>query len=309
MNIRKEYAIIVNPNAGNQKGQKDWPQIRSILQKHSFDFIHRFTSLQGEAKDICQELIQKGYRKFIAIGGDGTMNEVINGIFAQHEVSGDEFTVGIIPVGTGNDWCRTFDIPNDYEGAIKIIKEGRAIDQDVGSISQDNTETRFFANVAGGGFDAYIAKKVNTVKEKGNGSSWIYLYILLTSLFKYKSTSIEFDIDGKLIKHQVLSFSVGIGKFNGGGMKQLPNAVPNDGLFDVTIIRKMSKLEAIKNIKKLYDGSLIYLDKVEMFEGKTIHIKASPKVDIEIDGESAGYSPATLKILPRSLLVYSGIPK
>ncbi len=303
---KNELAIIVNPNAGNKKGANIWPEIKRILRKEQLNYTFEFTKLQGGAKEVCQQFIKKGYRKIIAVGGDGTLNEMVNGIFDQTEIPTEEFTIGIIPVGTGNDWCRTFGVPVSAQGAITIIKNKNTSMQDIGRIRQKDKNDRYFANVAGGGFDAFVAKRVNLAKEKGNGSPWIYLYLLLSSLFKYKSTSINLNIDGVTFEDVLLSFSIGIGKYNGGGMKQLPNAVHNDGLFDITVIRRMNKIEIIKNIKKLFDGTHIYLDKIELFQGKRIEVSGIPNADIEIDGESSGFSPATFEIIPRSLNVYCG---
>ncbi|NLA50391.1 MAG: acylglycerol kinase family protein, partial [Bacteroidales bacterium] len=116
---QKEWFVIVNPNAGSGKGKKDWRRISDLLTGANIPFISRFTERRGQAIEYTDEAIQKGFRHFISVGGDGTLNEVVNGVFAQNKIPAGEITIGMIPVGTGNDWGRMFGIPTIYEGAVK----------------------------------------------------------------------------------------------------------------------------------------------------------------------------------------------
>jgi diacylglycerol kinase family enzyme len=165
------------------------------------------------------------------------------------------------------------------------------------------TQTRYFANMAGLGFDGLVAKKTNADKEKGSSNPFLYLVNLGSSLFSYDSTNVRINVDGREIKAKVFSMSVGIGQYNGGGMIQAPEALPNDGLLDLTIIKHMTKLSVIYNVRRLYDGSIRKVKQVEMLTGKSIRIESDLPIPLEVDGESLGSSPFQFNIIPKSLKV------
>lgn len=305
------WMAIVNPNAGIGRGKKDWEQIKGLLLEKKISFDTQFTTHKEHAISITTRFIKKGYRKFIVVGGDGTLNEVVNGIFFQKNVATVEFTIGMIPIGTGNDWCRTFKIPFDYEKAIKVIDKGTTFVQDVGKVnyfSSTTSKRRYFVNVAGIGYDAVVAAKTNKDKELGRGGPLTYLKNLFTSLLFFKHSETEITIDGQpeIRKNKTFSLSVGICKYNGGGMKQLPNAIPDDGLLDMTHIKKLGKFTVLKEVKNLYDGSFINHPKVETLTGRTFHIESNPAITLEADGESLGHSPFTFEIIPGSLRIVVG---
>ncbi|MEZ5198598.1 MAG: diacylglycerol kinase family lipid kinase [Bacteroidales bacterium] len=311
LNKVDNWMVIVNPNAGIGRGKKDWEQIKDLLLKKDVNFDTQFTTHKEHAIAITTRFIKKGYRKFIVVGGDGTLNEVVNGIFFQKNVATVEFTIGMIPIGTGNDWCRTFNIPFDYEKAIGIIDKAMTFVQDVGKVNYYSSTTakrRYFVNVAGIGYDAVVAAKTNKDKELGRGGPLTYLKNLFTSLLFFKHSETEITIDGQpeIRKSKTFSLSVGICKYNGGGMKQLPNAIPDDGLLDMTHIKKLGKFTVLKEVKNLYDGSFINHPKVETLTGHSFHIESNPAITLEADGESLGHSPFTFEIIPGSLTVIMG---
>ncbi len=306
-----KWLIIVNPNAGVKKGARDWPLISRLLNSAGISHLCVLTEHRNHANKLAGEFIEEGYRNIAVVGGDGTMNEVVNGIFQQQFISSSAITLGMIPVGTGNDWCRTFKIPFDYENAIHILKNGKTFLQDVGKISYFKNQgavQRFFINIAGMGYDALVAKKTNISKEKGRGGSLTYLYFVFSSLFQYKFIEAVIEIDDKQVfKGEMFSMNVGICKYSGGGMMQVPAAVPDDGLFDVTLIKKTQKWMVIRFANKLYDGTLVNLPFISTFRGKLIRIRSVGKIYLEADGESLGHSPFIYEILPQSLKVVVGI--
>ena len=308
---KEKYLVIVNPNSGSRKGEKDWLLITKLLVQYGIIFDNVFTEHKNHAIDLSREAVLKGYRKIIVVGGDGTMNEVINGIFLQEVVPTNNIQIGMIPVGTGNDWGRMYGISHDYEKAIQIINENNLFIQDAGKITYKNIEnhTRYFVNMAGMGYDALVAQKTNLMKEQGKGGPFAYLINLFLGLIQYKFNHMMIMIDGEQkYNGKVFSISVGICKYNGGGMMQLPNAIPNNGQFDITLIKKASKFKVITNIKNLYDGSFVKIPEVELFTGKKIEINARPKhsVFLEADGESLGHSPIVFEIIPKSVCLISG---
>ena len=306
-----QWLIIVNPNAGARKGAKDWPKISHFFNESGISHICVLTEHRDHANRITIDFIEKGYRNIAVVGGDGTMNETVNGIFMQKTVPTGEITLGMIPVGTGNDWSRMFGIPFDYKGAIEILKKKKTFSQDVGKVqyfTKDIPQVRYFMNIAGMGYDALVAKKTNLLKEKGKGGPLSYFYFIFTGLFQFKFIEAVIEIDDQQVfKGEIFSMNVGICKYSGGGMIQVPFAIPDDGLLDITLIKKAPKWMVIRYANKLYDGTLVNLDFVNTFTGKNVRIRATGKLYLEADGESLGNSPFVFEILSRSLTVVVGI--
>lgn len=304
-----EFLVIVNPNAGRRKGIKDWDRISYLLKKAGLKFKAEFTRSPHHAIDISVSHIEEGYKKLIVVGGDGTMNEVINGIFLQNRYPTSEISLGMITVGTGNDWGRMFSIPMEYEDAISTIKLNNSFIQDAGVVKYYQGEvenSRYFVNIAGIGFDAMVVSRTNKMKEAGKGGHWSYLKSIIISLMKYRHTRTRISIDNKEITNNVFNISIGICKYNGGGMMQLPDAVADDGLFDITVINKIKKHDVLLNIKRLYNGTITSHPLVETYRGKSILIDSRPVIHLETDGESLGHSPFTFEIIPGSIRVLVG---
>ncbi len=307
LETENQWLVIVNPNAGIGKCRRDWNNISSLLDKHQINYYPVFTKEPLHAIDLVVEYVGKGFKKIIVVGGDGTMNEVINGIFKQKHVPSSLITTGMISVGTGNDWARTFNIPIDYEKAINIIKKETTILQDAGIIKYQNSEkqqTRYFINMAGLGFDGLVAQKTNYDKLRGRGNPLLYLKNIFTSLFTFKSADASIVLDNKnKLNYRIFSIGIGIGKYNGGGMLQVPKARPDNGIFDMTLIKELSRWSVIASLKRLYNGTIGKHKKVEFLSGKSIRIESNPSILLEADGESLGHSPIELKIVPKSVRV------
>ena len=316
MNQQESYEnrwlVIVNPNAGKRKGEKDWPVISALLTGAGLDYVHEFTERREHAMMLAEKYINDGFRKIIVVGGDGTMNEVINGIFRQDKCPTTEVTIGMIMVGTGNDWGRMYRLKEKYKKAVKIIKKQRLFIQDTGVVKYFDGTTekeRYFINIGGLGYDALVAMLTNRVKEKGGGGPLIYLVNLIKGLFQYHHNYLEVEVDGESVyKGRVFSMSVGICKYNGGGMMQLPFAVPDDGLLDVTIFKNVTKMTVIRHLKKLYAGTFTELPFVQTHQGKSISIVSTTQDQayLETDGESLGHSPFTFGIIPKSIKIITG---
>jgi YegS/Rv2252/BmrU family lipid kinase len=307
----KHWLVIVNPNAGARKCEKDWPKISGLLKEAGFEFTSLITTHRSHAIELSREYIAMGYSKIIVVGGDGTMNEVVNGIFQQDRYPSAGIRLGMVMVGTGNDWGKTFGIPAKYKKAIRLIREGKTFIQDAGKVSFFNGEqqTRYFINMAGLGYDGLVADKTNRMKEKGKGGTLAYLYNLLLGLFEYRQPTLEIDIDGSTVfRGRVFSMSVGICKYNGGGMMQCPRAIPDDGILDITLIKFIHKYKALVHINKLYSGQFEKLAFVQLFRGKTVTInrKQGMSMKLETDGESMGQAPYHFEVMPRSLQVIIG---
>lgn len=301
-----KWLVLVNPAAGGGKAGRDWEIIEALLIKHGILHDPVFTNRRLHAMILTRAKIEAGYSRIIVVGGDGTMNEVINGLFAQKRMPTNEVMLGMISVGTGNDWGKMFNIPSDYEEAILTIKSQKTFVQDAGMVKycrSNKTWQRYFINIAGMGFGARVAIKANAKKEQGKSSPSLYMITLLTSLLSYRSINTIIEIDGTTFKRKVFNLNIGIGKYNGGGMNQIPDAIADDGLYSITLIKKMGKIRIIANIKKLYNGKITRHKKVESYTGKVINIESPSLLLLETDGETLGHSPMEFQIIPRSVKV------
>ncbi|HBE39838.1 MAG TPA: lipid kinase [Bacteroidales bacterium] len=306
---REEWLTIVNPNAGSGKGKKDWERIAELFKRENIPVVPVFTERKGQAITYAKEAIENGFRQIISAGGDGTLNEVVNGIFSQEKVPSNEIIIGMIPVGTGNDWGRMFGIPTVYEGAIGVIRAKKTMLHDIGMVSYYSgaePQTRYFINIAGLGFEALVVKKTNKQKDKGRSNQALYFYNLLASLISYKITKAEIIIDGRITTANIFSVNVGNGRYCGGGMRQTPDALPDDGLLDVTVIKEMGRIEIIKSLKILYDGTILSHPKVDGYRCKSVKVTADPVLFIESDGESLGHTPAEFGIIPAAVNIVYG---
>jgi YegS/Rv2252/BmrU family lipid kinase len=308
----KRWLVIVNPNAGKKRGEKDWPEISALLKEAGFEFVHEFTAHRNHAAALAESYIRQGFQKIIVVGGDGTMNEVINGIFSQDKFATTDIMVGMIMVGTGNDWGRMYNLKEKYRKAVKTIKKQRQFIQDAGLVTYQDSNgeaKRYFINSAGMGYDALVVKMTNRAKDEGGGGPLSYLVNLMKGLFKYHHAYLDIQVDGTSVYNgRVFSISVGICKYSGGGMMQLPFADPDDGLLDVTIFKKVTKMTVIRHIKKLYSGKFTHLTFVQTHQGNTVSIIST--VDdqpfLETDGESLGQSPFSFRLVPKSIRVITG---
>jgi len=309
LQIANEWLTVVNPNAGIRKGERDWPKIVCLLDRFGFNYLPVITDYPGHAIEIVKKKVIQGYRKIMVVGGDGTLNEVVNGILSQDIVPSLSVTVAMITVGTGNDWARTYNIPKSYKYAIKAIRKGNTFVQDAGRVSYDTLDgrmERYFVNLAGMGFDAQVAKRANLKKAQGKGGPSTYLINLFQSLMQYRAKNISIEIDGQLIKAPIFSMNVGICKYSGGGMMQAPHAVADDGLLALTVIKKLGKMKVIRNVKKLYDGSFVKLPEVSTYTGKSIRVSSEREILLEADGETLGKGPFDFSIMPGVIRVVTG---
>lgn len=303
---KQEWLVIVNPNAGSGKGKKDWEKISFFLKKYSVSFDTVFTESKNHAIRLAAEGITSGFRKIISVGGDGTLNEIVNGIFTQNICATSEITLALIPVGTGNDWGRMFGIPLLYESAVKIIKEGKTTPHDIGRLSFFNgseSGIRYFINIAGLGFEATVVKRTNIQKDKGRSNKAIYFYNLLMSLISYKNTDVELIIEGQKINSRIFSINVGNGRYCGGGMRQTPEALTDDGQLDITVINGMGKIEIIRNLQILYDGTILSHPKVDGYRSDKVQVNSGTLLYAEADGESVGHTPVEFTIVPAAINV------
>ena len=302
-----KWFVVVNPISGSGKGLDDFPLISKLLRDNGISCEAVFTEHKCHATELTVSAINSGYRHIIVVGGDGTLHEVVNGLFIQKSVEPSDVTIAVIAVGTGNDWIRMFGIPTHYSEAIRAIKEGYTFLQDVAAVEYEESrfrQVRYTANVAGAGFDAAVIQRLQHMRAKGCKGKSSYLRALAYTFFRYKPTGVKVWVDDRLIYNNLmLSMAIGVGKYNGGGIQQLPEAVADDGLLDITIIRPLHWWNIIFRLKRLFNGSIYTIGHVLHAKGRNIHIESSPEIQLEVDGELYGFSPITVRNVHRDVRV------
>ena len=305
--MTNRWFVIVNPVSGGGKGLTDFPKISHLLRENGIEHDPAFTEHRYHATALAVEAVNRGYRKIIVVGGDGTLNETVNGLFIQKQCQPKEILLAVIAVGTGNDWVRTFGIPRNCSAVVRAIGEGYSFLQDVGRVTYTESkveQTRYMANVAGLGFDAYVIKIFNHLKLKGFKGKWLYIYSLLKGYFSAKPAGATIEVDGKVIYNKLLfSLAVGICRYNGGGIQQLPRAVANDGLLDLTIIRPVHWWHVVFRARRLFNGEIYSIGHVEHAQGKVVKITSAPNIPIETDGELQGGTPVTISVEPQAIRI------
>jgi YegS/Rv2252/BmrU family lipid kinase len=311
--MEQEWILIYNPLcAGGAKQEKN--KLRQIEQQlHQMRIVFRTlkTTAPGDARSIVKKYISEhGCRKVMVAGGDGTLNEVVNGIFdCEPEIKSTDVALACIPLGNGNDWAKTIDIPTDIEKAVKTIKLGTYFYQDVGVLHYTNElgseEKRIFINVAGIGLEALVVKSVQKLKRKGK-SNVNYQWHLLKQLGSYKGISARVFLNGELWHEGPLfNLSFGICRYNGNGMIPHPEALPDDGLIDSALIKPISALTVLKYKSELYDGSYINRPFVNHKTGTNFAIESEKTFGLEADGEYLGTGPVKLTIRHHALKILS----
>ena len=326
----KIWYAVVNPNAGSGKTVSEWPKASKILSDNRIDFEYKTTWKMGAAVEITMKACAEGYRKFLAVGGDGTVHEVLEGIAKYVRISAvaktldkesqkvalDDFTLAVMPIGSGNDWIKTLEIPKDFNKVAELMKTDSTGRQDVFCLSlRDNNTSRnlesFMANVGGVGFDANVCKKVNFEKNTGKSGKVLYLKALISNILNFKTFDCVVEADGKeIFRGTTMSIALGAGKYSGGGMLQVPDAVLDDGLLDITIIPLMPLHRITRAVPGLFTGKLLK-DNPELISAKcsSLSIKplSSPAPLVEVDGEVVGNLPVSIERMDGQLRVLKNL--
>ncbi|MCR2045469.1 diacylglycerol/lipid kinase family protein [Anaerosalibacter massiliensis] len=270
-----DILFIVNPIAGGGKSKGFVSLIKEIMDESKRKYEIIVTEKPKEAIRLASHGSMKGYETIVAVGGDGTINEVALGI-----LSTGAGTLGIIPGGTGNDLARTLNIPNDPKKAIETILKGHKKKIDVG-FANDN----MFLNIASIGLDSEIVKNTEKIKTKIKGR-FAYFIGALNTLFKYRNKEVNIQLDNIIIDEEIMLLAVSNGKYYGGGFKICPMAVIEDGYFHICIVKKVPKIKLLLFFPLFFRGTHTKIKKnVEIYKAKEIKVKTSEKTDLNIDGE------------------------
>jgi YegS/Rv2252/BmrU family lipid kinase len=308
MNVAQWY-FIINPIAGNGRGTKYWRKIQLLLNQANIIYDFGISSYPQHSIHLATYAVLKRHRYIVAVGGDGTINEVINGIFSQQKVPADSITFAAIPIGTGNDWGKTHKIPTNLKKAIQLLVQHKIIKHDIGKVTYHNIQTlekqqRFFINVAGLSYDAFVTKATETRPKYGN-SRLYYLYLIIRCLTSFKATPATVRFDNQEISCPFFNITIGQCKYNGGGTNLVPHADPTDGLFALSLYKSIKPWEVILRAPQFYSGSITKHKEAITTQVKHIQITAPAETPayVEVDGEWLGQSPIEFTMLPAAIRV------
>jgi len=293
--------LIVNPAAGAGRTAKKWPYIKQLLNNIGLLFEHDITEAPGHAIELAKSAVAKGYTLIVSVGGDGTINEIVNGLYATGGIKNIE--LGIIGTGTGSDYIRTIGVSKHYQESCHHLLNPIKKSVDLGMVELINggqSNKRIFANFAGLGFDAEVVKSTSR-KFKSLGGKPAYLMGLLSTFATYKNEKIYLNIDGLKEERKICTIVMSNGKYGGGSMLIAPEADPCDGLFDVLIIGDISKPDLIRSLPRIYRGTHLTHPKVILKRAKEVEIYTDGKMSIQTDGELIGEAPARFTVLPSVL--------
>jgi diacylglycerol kinase (ATP) len=291
--------IVVNPVAGKGRARRAWQRLeRALGGTAAREWQATVTRGPGHARELARSAAMGGCERVIAVGGDGTICEVANGL-AQTDTA-----LGIIPAGTGNDCARTLDIPSDPADALELALTGQPRTIDLGEIETDRGRS-YFVNVAGFGFDAEVAWRVSAFPRLVGGTLPYVLGVLRT-LGQLRSPRMRIGLDGQSVDGNVLLVAVANGASYGGGMRVAPEAVPDDGLFDVCVIGEISRLGVLRLVPAMYSGGHRSHPAVTFFRCRELRAQSDDGVRCQADGELVGGLPARFRIHPGGLRCVTG---
>ncbi len=296
----EKTVFLVNPASAAGSTGKRWPELARRAAAVGLEGDALLSERRGHLAELAREAAAGGASLLVVVGGDGSVNEVANGLAGVPSPP----AVSIVPRGTGWDFVRTFGIPRSVEDAARVALRGveRAID--LGAVtyrSWDGEERRaVFANVASAGMSGAIAQRANETS-KALGGKVSYLWATFAVFARWSATDVEVTVDGESRQGRMFDVVVANGRFLGGGMEMCPEAEPDDGLFDVLTIGDVTKRDLVLTMPKIYRGTHLPHPKAELLRGSVVSIDSEAPIPIELDGEQPGTTPVRFDVMPKAL--------
>ncbi|HMM53616.1 MAG TPA: diacylglycerol kinase family lipid kinase [Candidatus Desulfobacillus sp.] len=292
------WLVVANPISGQGRAMHHRHEIAATLQRHGL--VHDFVVSErpGHAVELVAHAVAQGCRGVLAVGGDGTVHECANGILGQQAVPSAEVALGVLPIGTGNDWARGLGLPKDFGGVAALMAGGARRPHDAGLAELAGGARRHFVNVAGLGFDAHV---VAQLPDRSLGPL-AYLVSVVKGLLGYESVPLQLALAGRSIDARAFVLFFALGRYCGNGMNVAPRAEPDDGLFDITLVQALSRWEVLLCLRRLFDGTLLKHPKVISLREASARVEAGP-LPVEADGELIGQAPVRFSVLARALSV------
>ncbi len=289
----------MNPAAAGGTTGKRWPEIAHRAAQRGLDGDALISERPGQLTALAADAVAGGATRLVVVGGDGSVNEVVNGIADAHGVE-----LAVIPRGTGWDFVRTFDIPRDLDAAVDVALTGSVREIDLGAVTYrtwgGEDARSVFANVASAGISGAIAQRANE-SSKALGGKVSYYWATLAVFVGWQTGEMRVTVDGESRNGKMIDAVVCNGRYLGGGMMMCPEAEPDDGVFDVLLIGDVTKRDLLLVLPKTYKGNHLPHPRLELLRGKVVTVESAEPLPIELDGEQPGTTPARFEVLPRAL--------
>jgi YegS/Rv2252/BmrU family lipid kinase len=301
--------VIANPHSANGSLGRKWDSIVPLLEDSLGKVDHRFTKAPRDATKLCREALDGGAEMVVAVGGDGTISEVVNGFFsADGSPVNDRAVLGILPFGTGGDLRKTLGIPKKLSKSTKMLAGRQTRRIDVGKMSytdpDGNTQQQFFANIASFGISGLVDQMVNR-GGKALGGRLAFAFGTIRAMRKYRTQVARFSVDGgEEFELPIVMSAIANGQFFGGGMRIAPEASIDDGLFDIVSLGPMNMADLLLRGGRVYKGTHLDFPEVTFLRGKKIRaepVDENEAILLDVDGETPGMLPATFEIMPAAL--------
>jgi YegS/Rv2252/BmrU family lipid kinase len=305
--------VVANPQSANGSLGRRWPSLEQIVRQHFGPFDHRFTRAAADATAIArQALAEEGYEMVVAMGGDGTISEVVDGFFTEEGAVRPDAVLGVLPFGTGGDFRKTIGASKQLpEGAASL--RGKATRRiDVGRLSYvdrgGEERVRHYVNIASFGIGGLVDELVNTTT-KAFGGRVSFALATVRAMMRFSPQRARVRLDDREPEEITLhNVAVANGRFFGGGMKIAPDAELDDGLFDVVVLGPMSMWDLVTKGNRVYKGTHIQLPRDEVRVDRARRVEAAPvnpdeAILLDVDGETPGQLPATFELLPGALSI------
>ncbi len=289
----------MNPAAAGGTTGKRWPEIAHRAAARGLVGDAFVSERAGQLTALAADAVAGGATRLVVVGGDGSVNEVVNGI-----AGADGVELAVIPRGTGWDFVRTFGIPRDLDAAVDVALTGPVREIDLGSVTYrtwGGEEARsIFANVASAGISGAIARRANQ-SSKALGGKVSYYWATLAVFVGWQTGEMRITVDGESRDGKMIDAIVCNGRYLGGGMMMCPEAEPDDGVFDVLLIGDVTKRDLLLVLPRTYKGNHLPHPRLESLRGTVVTVESAEPLPIELDGEQPGTTPARFEVLPRAL--------
>jgi len=297
--------LVVNPKSANGHTGKLWPEISARAAEALGTFGHAFTEGPMDAARLSRNAVREGYECVVAVGGDGTVNEVVNGFFDGDLVINPKVALGVIPRGTGGDFRRTFGWETALPDALGRLRADSVRPLDVGRVefrdARGERTQRYFVNICSFGVSGQVDHEVNR-SSKALGGKISFMLGSVKALLKYSDRKVRIALDdGPEQEVAVTTLAVANGRYFGGGMCVAPQADPSDGLFDITIWTGYGLTDFALKSKAIYDGSHVKLPGTRTMRCKKLRAESAEEVLLDVDGEQPGRLPCAMTLLPAAI--------
>jgi len=289
----QNIALIVNLTAGHGKCRAKYPEVVDYFKQTNTETKSFFTQRKGHGEELAHQAVREGFDVVVSMGGDGTLNEVVNGL------ANSTTTLGFIPAGSGNDFGRTFGLTNGQVAkACRVLTEGQ-----VRTVDLCRANGRFFINVAGAGFDAEVGHMANVWGKRYFPGHGAYIASILRQLVAFSPREMAIEVDGRDVSTKAWMVAVANARYFGGGFMVAPTAVVDDGLLDVYIIKETSKMGLLRVLPRVMTGDHVSHPAVEFHRAKRVTLNSPHTLAVQADGELIGKLPQAFSIAEHKLKV------